>query len=218
MKLFVFLFSLFLLISYTTGVNVLTAHADTNSSTVLSFSLALNGIGSSGDKKNSNASLSNKTPLTPQRKVQVYLDTDTGAPVLTTTIPVTYDNESGTFKGKLLFGHDVASGKYKVKVKTSGFLQKELQEPVTLTQHEITELPAFDLVTGDVNDDNSLDTLDYNFFLDCGYGSIEPLSLSDPQSTFHKSQCQSHKNAKTVDLDDNGIIDSKDYNLFLREL
>jgi hypothetical protein len=195
------------------------AQESSNNSTVLSFSLALHGIGSSGDKRNNkDTSLSNKNPLTQQRQVQVYLDTSSGSPILTTTMPVIYDSTSGYFNGKVLFGHDVASGTYKVKVKTAGYLQKDMPDIITLTQHQETVLPLTDLTSGDVNNDNILDSLDYNLFLDCGYGSIEPLSVADPQSAFNRVKCQSNKNAKNVDIDDNGIVDSKDYNLFLREL
>jgi hypothetical protein len=227
MKFYKLLFSLVLSFVYTAilpsqtlfnsqtyaGVTEPAGHA-----TVLYFSLALNGIGSSGDKRNSkDASLSNKNPVTQQREVQVFLDTNTDAPVLTTTLPVTYDSATGIFKGQLLLGHDVASGSYKIKVKTSGYLMQVVPGTVTITQQQITQLPAIELIAGDVSDDNKIDALDYNFLLDCGYGDIEPIQMDDPKSDFNSGKCQSHKNAKNADLDDNGIIDSKDYNLFLRE-
>jgi hypothetical protein len=189
-----------------------------NSSTVLNFGIGLNGIGASGDKRNSQATLSNKTPLTEEREVKVYFDTAEGKHVLFTTFPATYDSQTGLYEGLLLLGHDVDSGTYKITLKTSGYLKQEIPETVAITQHQKTKIPIPQLVAGDLNDDEKLDALDYNVFLDCGYGAIDPLPMDDPQSSFHAKQCQSHTNTKNADLDDNGTIDSRDYNLFLREL
>jgi hypothetical protein len=186
--------------------------------TTLNFFIGLNGIGASGDKRNSQATLSNKTPLTEEREIEVYFDTTEGKHILKTTFPVTYDSQSGLFKGVLLFGHDVASGTYKVTLKTTGYLKQEIPEAVNITQHQEAKIPIPELVAGDLNDDEKLDALDYNVFLDCDYGAIDPLPMTDQQSAFNSAPCQNHKNAKNVDLDDNGIVDSKDYNLFLREL
>jgi hypothetical protein len=63
-----------------------------------------------------------------------------------------------------------------------------------------------------------LDILDYNAFLDCGYGVLSPLPVDDANSVFNKTVCQAHRPAENIDIDDNGIVESADYNLFLREL
>jgi hypothetical protein len=74
------------------------------------------------------------------------------------------------------------------------------------------------LVTGDTNNDNVLNILDYNALLDCGYGELNPLPINDPNSTYNSKECQVHTPTEDVDLNDDGIINSTDYNLFLREL
>lgn len=190
-----------------------------DSATVLQFGFALHGIGNSGDQRNAkDSSLSNKNPRNLQRQIQVFLSTFEGTPVLATTMPVTYDIETGTFRGKLLLGHEVASGKYTVKVKTAGYLPKVLATAITITQKQETVVPVTELTAGDVNDDDRLNVSDYNVFLDCGYGSINPQPINDPQSAFNSAKCKSHKNTHNVDIDDNSFIDAKDYNLYLREL
>lgn len=79
--------------------------------------------------------------------------------------------------------------------------------------------PQTTLIAGDVKGDNVLNVLDYNIFLDCGYGAIDPLPLADPNAIYNTNNCKTHEPFRpNSDIDDNGIINSPDYNLFLREL
>lgn len=74
------------------------------------------------------------------------------------------------------------------------------------------------MIAGDINDDNQLDVEDYNILRDCGYGALNPLPISDPTSEYNSPTCQSHQFKNNADLNDDGIIDSHDFNLFIREL
>jgi hypothetical protein len=62
------------------------------------------------------------------------------------------------------------------------------------------------LVTGDTNNDNKINILDYNMLLDCYADLAEPKNCSD----------QSKK--QITDLTDDGKVNLFDLNLFLREL
>ena len=73
-------------------------------------------------------------------------------------------------------------------------------------------------MAGDTNGDNALNILDYNAFLDCGYGVLNPLPINDANSYFNKKICQNHPPTENIDIEDNGLVNSYDYNLFLREL
>ncbi len=115
-------------------------------------------------------------------------------------------------------GPDLRDGNYSVKVKTDRYLRKLVpgaQKIALLKDNSITQVA---LVAGDTNGDNLVNILDYNAFIDCGYGALNPLPLDDANSIFNKRVCQVHTPAINIDVNDNGIIDSTDYNLFLREL
>lgn len=67
-----------------------------------------------------------------------------------------------------------------------------------------SDMPAITLPSGDINNDNKVDILDYNLLVSC-YG--------DKASS---SACGDNKTR--ADLNDDGVIDGIDYNLFIRGL
>ena len=183
------------------------------------FTLLLHGVGSGGDNPNPRgSSLSNKTPLHPQRNLDVFLfDTDNKL-VLSKSGAINYDAGSGTFKGSIDLGSNLKTGNYSVKVKTDRYLRKLIPAPQKITALKDNKIAQEELVAGDTNGDNLANVLDYAAFLDCGYGALEPLPMDDANSNFKKKDCQIHTPAVNIDVDDNGIVDSADYNLFLREI
>ena len=64
---------------------------------------------------------------------------------------------------------------------------------------QANDLPLAPLIVGDVNQDNQIDTQDYNIFMAC-YGS---------------KQCPSDQKAGS-DVNDDGVVDGIDYNLWLK--
>lgn len=187
--------------------------------TSITFELLLHGVGAAGDNPNpQGSSLSNKNPLHPQRDLDIEIIDSNNKVIASSAGAVIYDGGSETFKGTLDLGTSFPTGNYNIKLKTDRYLRRlvpGIQSIENLKENPITQV---DLVAGDVNDDNVLNVLDYNAFLDCGYGELEPLPLADPNATYSKQSCQIHSPAINVDVDDNGIINSADYNLFLREL
>lgn len=192
----------------------------TQISTILKFDLLLHGIGSSGDNPNPNASsLSNKNPLHPQRDINVVLIDSNNQQLSNAVGSISYDADQGNFIGTLDLGPNFKSGDYNIKVKSERYLRKLVQGIVNIQSEKENMIPQTALVAGDVKTDNLLNVLDYNILLDCGYGAIDPLPLDDPNALYSTKHCQAHEIFKTnSDIDDNGIINSADYNLFLREL
>ncbi len=185
--------------------------------TTASFTILLHGIGTTGDNANpKNGSLSNKSPLRPQRKLDVQISDINNKNVANISGAVNY--QSGSFKGSIGLPSTITKGKYSIKVKTPRYLRKKIPGVFEIIPGKDNRIAEVDLVAGDTNDDNSLDILDYNGYLDCGYGALEPLPIDDSNSAFNKRVCQAHKPPENIDTDDNGIVDSADYNLFLREL
>ncbi len=193
--------------------------APTASGTALSFTVLLDGVGSAGDNPNPTGnSLSNKNPLHPQRNLAVQVFDTNNNLVASAAGTVTYSSIPGTFLGTIGLPATVQSGNYYVKVQTDRYLRKLVSGIVQIAANQTTKVTSVQLVNGDTNNDNVLNILDYNALLDCGYGEINPLPLSNSSSTYNSSACQIHQPAQDVDLNDDGIINSTDYNLFLREL
>jgi len=188
----------------------------TNTDTMLSFTLLLHGVGSSGDNPNpGGAALSNKTPLHPQRTLEVQVFDTHNQQVANATGSLLYNG--GAFTGTVNIG-SFGTGSYLVKVKTDRYLRKLVPNVQIITASQANSISQTELVTGDTNNDNLLNILDYNALLDCGYGAVNPLPIIDPRSTFNSKACQAHNSPGNVDLNDDGVIDSIDYNLFVREL
>lgn len=193
--------------------------APTAATTTISFTLLLHGVGNAGDNSNpDNSSFSNKNPLHPQRTINVQVYNSNNQLIASTSGSVIYNQNSGAFLGQVDLGANFPSGNYNIKVKTDRYLRKLVPGIIAIKQLQDNPLPPTQMVAGDVNGDNTLNVLDYNALLDCGFGDISPLPMQDPNSTANSPACQVHTPTQNVDLDDNGIIDSTDYNLFLREL
>lgn len=192
----------------------------TLASTTLNFEILLHGIGTSGDNANpNNASFSNKNPLHPQRDFSVVIFDSNNVQVATYTDSLIYNTGQGDFTDKIDLGSTFPPGNYSIKVQTDRYLWKLIPGIVaikSLTSNNVTKTA---LVAGDIKKDNILNVLDYNILLDCGYGAINPLPISDPNSLYNSNYCKGHNEFRpNSDLDDNGIVNSTDYNLFLREI
>ena len=187
--------------------------------TAVSFTLLLHGVGTAGDNPNPNGnSLSNKNPLHPQRNLQIQVFDTNNQSVASVSAPVTFDSASGTFIGAIGLGENFPAGSYSIKIQTDRYLKKLVPGIQAIVKDQTTALPPTQMIAGDTNGDNVLNVLDYNAMLDCGYGHLNPLPNADPNSAFASQACQVHAPADNVDIDDNGIVNSADYNLFLREL
>ncbi len=88
----------------------------------------------------------------------------------------------------------IPAGTYTIKAKTDNSLWKTLGN-VTVVSGQNTSLPTASLVSGDINQDNILNLLDYNIFISC-YGN---------KSCDQKTQS---------DFNMDGKVDEKDLNIF----
>lgn len=207
-------------VSITPTASPSTTIAPSGTSTTLSFNILLHGVGAAGDNPNpGGAELSNKNPLHPQRPLDVQIYDNTNQVIASVSAPIAYDNTTGNFTGKIDLGPNFKTGNYNIKAKTERYLRRLIPGIQTITNLQDNTIPQTALVAGDVNGDNILNILDYNILLDCGYGLLNPLPMADPNSVYNSKFCQGHTPlAQFADLDDNGIVNSADYNLFLREL
>ncbi len=174
-------------------------------SSLLAITLRLHGIGSGGDNVVSPAN-GNMTPLSPQRVTTVTLYSTTGSIVMGVQGVVTYNSSDGTFKGTMDLGTALQTGFYTVKIVTHPFLRHLVPQIVSITKGTTTMVPIATLINGDVNDDNHLDSLDYNMVLDC-FSDLLPAK-----------NCSTAGKKQATDMNDDGNVNQVDYNLFVREL
>ncbi|HSX08833.1 MAG TPA: cohesin domain-containing protein [Candidatus Saccharimonadales bacterium] len=187
--------------------------------TALNFSLLLHGVGAAGDNPNPTGnSLSNKNPLHPQRNLQITVYDTTNKVVANSQAPVTYDVTSGMFIGAVGLPSSVQTGNYSVKIQTDRYLRKLVPGIQQVVSGQQVTVAPVQLIAGDSNNDNVLNVLDYNAMLDCGYGQLNPLPMNDPNAVYNSTNCKVHTPTEDIDINDDGIINSTDYNLFLREL
>jgi hypothetical protein len=172
----------------------------------MNLTLFLHGIGESGDSTNpTGTSLSNKNPIRTQRNVNVYVINSSNIEIANKLGQVIYNPGNGNFTGTVDLGTSIPTGNYTIKVKSNNYLRKSASGIYAIALNANLNVPAITLVTGDSNDDNQLNILDYNIILGC-YSDLGPASFCD----------QTRKDSS--DLTDDGNVNQYDYNLFLREI
>lgn len=172
--------------------------------TLLGLDVFLHGIGNGGDNANPHGS-GNMSPGHPSRTLSVDLYNSQNNLVATVQGNVIYDSSSGSFKGTVDLGGVLVSGAYTIKVKGDQYLRTQIPGIQNLISGQMNSLPQFVLITGDINNDNSVNILDYNILMGC-YSDLLPAT-----------NCNSSDNVM-ADLTDDGAVNQFDYNLFLREV
>lgn len=174
--------------------------------TILSLTLFLHGIGSSGDNATTLNSLSNKTPLRPGRTARVTIFDINNQLISSTSGQINYASSSGNYTGRVETSNVLPQGSYNIKVVTDQHLVRLLPGIQTIKTEDVNALPAVSMVTGDIINDNKLNILDYNQILDCFSEKLPAPACPD--------QAKKTK----VDINDDGPVNGTDYNLFIREL
>lgn len=188
-----------------TAVQLPTA-TNTPNATVLNFTVYLHGIGASGDNANPNASdMSNKNPLTLTREVSVSIYNDQNQLTATKKGSIIYDATQGYYKGTVDVGSNVPLGDYTVRIKDDTHLRRLIPGIQRLTPQTTNTMPAVALVAGDINNDNTINILDYNVLVGC-YSDLLPAVDCDDTRKLQS------------DINDNGDVNQFDYNFFLREI
>ncbi len=174
-------------------------------STLLSFNVYLHGLGNSGDNANPNASSSNKNPLHPQRTLNVFVYDNNDSLVSQTAGLINYDSTNGYFSGTVNLGTSFVSGSYIIRVKSDGYLRRQISGIPNIIAGSNNHLTPLTLVAGDFDGDNKITILDYNMLIGC-YSDLTPATNCNAQ------------NQILTDISDDGAVNQFDYNLFLREV
>ncbi|HUQ85703.1 MAG TPA: VWA domain-containing protein [Candidatus Limnocylindrales bacterium] len=175
--------------------------------TGLSLTLFLHGIGNSGDNANpTGISLSNKNPLKKTRPATVQIYDISNKIFATASGTLTYSSASGNYSGRVQTTTALPSANYNLRVEMDQHLARRIPGTQLIKANIDNPLPDITLVTGDIDNNNKLNILDYNLLLDC-YSDTQPA----PSCAENSKKIQS-------DINDDGPVNGTDYNLFIREL
>lgn len=166
------------------------------------FNVLLHGIGKGGDNANASA-LGNFDPKNKEVTVSVDVYNSENVLVLNKNGYLEFASGSGSFRGSVDMGNTLNDGYYSIKIKIDKFLRASIPGIVYVKAGQDTALRSAALVSGDVNNDNIVNILDYNLLMGC-YSDLYP--------------AKSCANSNAPDLNDDGAVNQFDYNLFLREL
>ncbi len=172
----------------TNGVTT-TPTASPNNIKLTTF-LAILGLGTN------TAGGQNNSPVRPTRDVNIQVVDSSGQVVKSVTGQVTYSPTDASYKGDIDLGQ-IANGVYKIKARFDNTLWKAING-ITLQNGGTPSTPVTKLVSGDLNQDNILNLLDYNIMISC-YGT---------KSCSQKTQS---------DLNVDGKVDEQDLNILYSE-
>ena len=157
-------------------------------STTLALSVSIPGIG--------NAAGGNTNPKRKTRSTTITILDASDNTVNNVSADLTYDSASGNFTGNITPAS--APQSYKIKAKLDNTIAKR---PIQIfTGGSQSTAQAIQLVSGDLDQDNSISLADYNLMLSC---------------TNSKSTCTSAIKDR-ADLNDDGTVDSADLAILYR--
>lgn len=175
----------------------------------LNLAIGLHGLGSVGDNANPDSKNSNKDPKNKSRNFTIEIRKSSNEDSTTTNGVLNYDGASGLFKGSVDLGTPFIPDPlgYLVFIKSPGYLKDPIPGVWRIAEGVNDQPSALNLITGDVNDDNVIDLLDYSKLISC---SVFSKTVPD--------DCVSETDGiNTSDLNDDGIVDQDDLALLLRE-
>lgn len=165
--------------------------------TQVSLDLILEGIGTTEQG-------GNPRPLTCTRPVTVYVLNGTEQEVTHVQGSVAFDTATKTFKGVVNVG-SIPTGAYIVKVKSPRYLRRRVPGIITITQGQTTSPLVALLRVGDANEVgtsfNVIDIQDFNIIRSCFSITGTPPAICGT-------------NRQSADLNDDGIINEIDINLY----
>lgn len=169
-------------------------------------SVCPHGLGNCGDNVNPQGG-GNQNPKHPSRPITITITNATNQPVNTAQGTVTYDQSLMKFSGSVV-DTNLSPGQYLVSLKIDGFLRASVPGFISVTGSQSVTLPEVSLVTGDINNDDQIDILDYNILIGCFGAKMQTSSCTMPPTS----------QSSGADINDDGMVNGIDYNLFLREL
>ena len=128
------------------------------------FTVFLHGIGNTGDSVSPGSNQANSAPLPLRQQKQLTFEiiNDKQEVVVKKTGVITYNPAQSSFTGTIDAGKPLVSGSYIIKVKIPQYLKKQIGGIQTVVTGQSLTLPPVTFITGDIDNNNHIDILDYN--------------------------------------------------------
>ncbi len=171
----------------------------------LAFKLSFPGIGT---RAQGAGNLNNPTPKNPARSITVQVYNADGTTLIqskTVATGLAYQSSTQTFDGTVTLDSILPAGNYVVKVKSNGYLYRRIPTVLVITSgnntynmYQGTTYPI--LIPGDINNDNIVNLLDYNLFIEC----------------YRATGTCNAANKTLSDLNDDSLVNSEDLLILTR--
>lgn len=143
----------------------------------------------------------NSTPIHPQRQASIQILDNSNKAVKNINSSLTYSRETSNYSAMIYLGPDFATGSYSIRVKFENSLVKLIPGIFQITNGKQTYYnSAATLVTGDLNNDNTLGVIDWTLMIAC----IKDEAACTPDVR------------NIADLNDNGDVDEYDVQILQR--
>ncbi len=185
----------------TPGITVSPTPAPSPVTTAVDVAIAIPGVGPG----------QNTTPVSAVRTTQIEFYSSTNQKIGETSEDLRFDNSVSAFTETIF--PNLITGTYKVRLRVNNSLWKAVKN-LKITAGEDFTIPKTKLITGDLNQDNQLNLLDYT-------AMISAIQASAPTPTTgtlgSKTTVSSHATASTpmsaADLNMDGEVDEVDLNI-----
>ncbi len=138
----------------------------TPAGTTLKLNLQLTGIGVA-----SNSALGlNSSPKRPTRSIQATVINAQNQQVASSSGTANFNTTTGYYNATLTLGNNFQTGAYLVKVRMDNTLWKTIPGIQNITSGSEYQAPLAQLVSGDVNQDNEINLIDYTRVIGCIQG------------------------------------------------
>ncbi len=176
----------------------------TTGNTTLNLIVGLQGIGKTGTNTVPNLLSGNMSPIKTNAKITLQITGPNGTNIKNISQNLTFDKTSGLFQGAVKINIP-ESGIYNIFISSPGYLAKRID--AELTKDQINNITKTNLSTGDLNNDQERNLLDYNILLACSIFK-----------TRNKTLCPENSESIILsDMNSDGSVDQTDFTLWLQE-
>ncbi len=167
------------------------------SQTSINLALGLAGIGNATES----ARGINNNPKRPARSIEVKLLNAQNQEVFSSSGSASFESSSGLYKSTIDLGNSFVSGPYIVRVRMDNTLWRNIPGIQNIAAGQENNITQVSLISGDVNQDNEINLLDYSGFTTCYRGGCAEL------------QSAGLDQGEVIDFNDDGKIDELDLNI-----
>lgn len=172
---------------------------------IIDFDVYFDGIGESPENVSKNKFVNNSSPRHPDKKVELTIYNRSFEKITDLAGFVSYDLAQGVFRGIAFIEKPIPDDRYYIKLRVPGYKDRMSDTAQKIISGTENVIETFSMKAGDINFDNSINTLDYNIMKNC-MGATRPDSDSRNIYNLH------------CDLNDDLEVDQTDLEILINGL